>query len=113
MSRRPYFRRHRVAVLGAGAMGRRHTRVFSQLSNRFEVVGVLDLDARTAHEVSEEWQVAKLSSERDALELAEAVVIATPIGAHAATVQRALAAGRHVLVEKPIAGSVSDARALL
>jgi predicted dehydrogenase len=88
-------------------------RVFSQLSTRFEVVGVLDVDARAAHAVSEEWHVARLTSERDALDRADAVIVATPIGAHAATVRRALAAGRHVLVEKPIAGSIQDARTLL
>ena len=110
---RPLARRHRVAVVGAGAMGRRHTRVLSQLAQRFEVVGVLDLDARAALAACEEWQVPRLITEQEALGQADAIVVATPIAAHAETVERALAAGRHVLVEKPIAATVSDARALL
>ncbi len=109
----PSPRRHRVAIVGAGAMGRRHTRVLSQLTARFEVVGVVDVDARAASAASEEWQVERFASERDALDRAEALVVATPIAAHASTVRRALAAGRHVLVEKPIAGTMQDARALL
>ena len=104
--------RHRLAVLGAGAMGRRHARVLSNHA-RFEVVGVLDLDDETSRAVCEEWGLPHLASEREAFDRAEAVVVATPIQAHAPMVRRALAARKHVLVEKPIAGRVSDARALL
>jgi UDP-N-acetylglucosamine 3-dehydrogenase len=104
--------RHRVAILGAGTMGRRHARVLAA-SDRFDLVGVLDVDPEAARAVGDAWGVPRFVSELEAFAKAHAVVVSTPIGAHAAMVRRALAAGRHVLVEKPITGRAQDARALL
>lgn len=42
-----------------------------------------------------------------------AVIVATPVSSHAALAQKALQAGRHVLVEKPLASSVAEARGLV
>ncbi len=44
---------------------------------------------------------------------ADAVVIATPTNTHFSLAKAALEAGKHVLVEKPLAGSVEDAEALV
>jgi predicted dehydrogenase len=100
---------HTVAVLGLGAMGRRHARVLGALAHRFEVVGGFDVDAARCGAAG----VAPLACEDDAIARARVVVVATPIEAHAATVARALAAGRHVLVEKPLCGGADEARSLV
>jgi predicted dehydrogenase len=88
-------------------MGQRHARVLSELSSRFEVVGAFD--PRPAAPTPD--GIARLTSEAEALSLAEVVVVATPIESHAPIVTRALAAGRHVFVEKPVCASAADARA--
>jgi predicted dehydrogenase len=96
-----------VALVGLGAMGQRHARVLSELSSRFDIVGAYDpVPAAPTPE-----GVARLASEAEALSLAEVVVVATPIESHAPIVTRALAAGRHVFVEKPVCASAADARA--
>ena len=78
------------------------------LSERFLLVGAYD----PAPGFPPPEGVALLGSEAEAIARAEVAIVATPIEAHSATVTRALAAGRHVLVEKPLCTSAAEARAL-
>lgn len=96
-----------MTLLGLGTMGQRHARVLGALGHRFEVVGVYDVrgDAPAPPDV------ARFTSEAEAIARAEVVVVATPIGGHASVVARALGAGRHVLVEKPLCATAAEARA--
>jgi predicted dehydrogenase len=96
-----------VTVVGLGAMGQRHARVLRELAPRFETVGAYDLrgDAPTP------LGLERLRSETEALACAEVVVVATPIETHAGIVARALAAGRHVFVEKPVCATAAEALA--
>ena len=103
----------RIAVVGAGAMGKRHVRVLASRADRFELVAVMDVDARAAAEVARAHGVDPVIREADAIARADALVVATPALAHALCVRRAVAAGRHVLVEKPIAGSAREAQELV
>jgi UDP-N-acetylglucosamine 3-dehydrogenase len=89
-------------------MGQRHARVLRALRERFDLVGAYDVRG----EASPYPGLARVRSEAEAIARAEVVVVATPIEAHATTVARALAAGRHVLVEKPLCATAAEARAL-
>jgi len=106
--RRVTGKRHKVTVVGLGVMGLRHVRVLTALSERFEVVGAYEVRADV------EWPagVPVLGGEAEALARADVVVVATPVRAHAGTVARALAAGKHVLVEKPLCARLAEAEAL-
>jgi predicted dehydrogenase len=97
-----------VSLVGLGAMGQRHMRVLGGLNARYEVVGGFDVRA----DLAVPSHPPRLSSEAEAIARAEVVIVATPIGAHGETVARALAAGRHVLVEKPLCATADQARAL-
>jgi predicted dehydrogenase len=90
-------------------MGQRHARVFAGLPDRFELVGAYDVRA----DVRQAPHVSRLHGEAEAIAAAEVVVVATPIAAHQATVARALRAGRHVLVEKPLCATAAEAQALV
>jgi predicted dehydrogenase len=99
-----------VAVVGAGYWGIHHVRVFAA-EPRCSVRWVCDTDPTTAERGSRVAGAARATSSVDQV-LAdpevEAVVIATPSPTHAALACRALDAGKHVLVEKPMATSVAD-----
>jgi len=97
--------RHKVTVVGLGTMGLRHVRVLSclALADRFEVVGGYDVRRDPPAP-----GVLRLGSEAEAIAACDLLVVASPIPAHAATVARALAAGRSVLVEKPLCATVSE-----
>jgi predicted dehydrogenase len=101
--------RHKVSVLGLGAMGARHARVLASLPDRFELVAAYDPRDAAPGELP---PVPRVASEAEAIARADLVVIASPTHAHAGTLSRALAAGRHVLVEKPLCATSAEADAL-
>ena len=101
----------RVVVVGAGKMGAHHARVFSRARGA-TLAGVLDVDLKAAEAVARAHGAPVMRSLDEAIERADLVVVATPTALHFAQARRALAAGRAVLVEKPIAASADEARAL-
>jgi predicted dehydrogenase len=103
--------RIRVAVIGAGHLGRHHVRLAATLPG-WECVGVVDTDEARREQICAEFGVRPLGSLEEAIEHAEAAVVATPTVHHRAVAGAFLAAGRHVLVEKPIACTVEEAREL-
>ena len=100
----------RVGVIGVGAMGRNHARVLHDLAN-VELAGMADQDAATAQQVGAATGTRGYESYQELLERErpQAVVVAVPSDAHHPVVLDALAAGCHVLVEKPIAATVEQA----
>ena len=101
----------KIAVIGAGAWGINHVRAFARAKGA-ELVMVCDSSEEALARVKSIAPAAKLGRNlSEALSNAdvEAVVLATPAPAHAEQAVAALAAGRHVLVEKPLALRVSDA----
>jgi predicted dehydrogenase len=89
-------------------MGLRHARAFAGLPDRFEIVGAYDV--RSDAPLPDFAQ--RLRSEEEAIARGEVLVVATPNSAHAGVAGRALAAGRHVLVEKPLCATAAEAREL-
>jgi len=100
----------RVAVIGAGQMGAFHIETYERLPEA-ELVAVADPDEVGARAVIGRRPVSWDADWRSTLERAEveAVVIAAPSEMHCEIGLAALDAGKHVLVEKPIATSLPDA----
>ena len=104
-----------VGVLGAGYWGPKHIRNFQELPGA-RVTMVCDLDesrlAAVRHQhpgIHTTRAFHQLLSSPDV----DAVVVATPVSTHASLAREALLAGKHVLVEKPIAGSSGEAEELI
>lgn len=101
----------RIGVLGAGHFGRFHALKLAR-ARRASLSGLHDTDAARAAHVAREAGCAPLGL--DALMAAsDAVVIATPTAHHAPLATRALEAGLHVFVEKPITATTREADALI
>jgi predicted dehydrogenase len=104
----------KMAVVGVGAMGRNHVRVLMDIPE-VELVGVADTNVATAKAVAHKYGVpvfadyAKLFDECQP----EAVIIATPTSFHHAIGLAAIERGIHVLVEKPITISITQAREMI
>jgi UDP-N-acetyl-2-amino-2-deoxyglucuronate dehydrogenase len=100
----------RFAIAGCGGMGRWHARVLSGLPG-VTLVGGADPDAgaRKAFARAASAPVHESLAALLAAEPADVVCVCTPPANHADAVETAAAAGRHVLVEKPLAVSVAEA----
>ena len=99
-----------VAVVGVGYMGAIHARTYAA-EPRAHLVGVYDARADTARSVAAEVGAAAFASLDELLDRpeVEAVSICTPDADHIEPTLAALAAGKHVLLEKPIATTMADA----
>lgn len=104
----------RVAVIGVGAMGRNHARVYRELPDA-ELVGVADENPSTAEAVGRLYDAPAYADFRELVmrERPDAATVAVPTQAHFSVVGELLEAGCHVLVEKPIAARVDEARQLV
>ncbi|MCC6437661.1 MAG: Gfo/Idh/MocA family oxidoreductase [Acidimicrobiales bacterium] len=104
-----------VAVIGAGYWGPNLVRNLASVPE-MDLRWVCDLDRAKAQQVVGRYSSISVTSSLDDV-LADprvsAVAIATPAGTHAELVERCLRAGRHVLVEKPLALQVADAERLV
>jgi UDP-N-acetylglucosamine 3-dehydrogenase len=101
----------RVGVIGCGRMGAFHVRNYAQLDCA-ELVAVADPDPEARARALAGAQALEFSDWRDLIEDADeldAVSVACPSEHHAEVALEALAAGLHVLVEKPIATTLPDA----
>ena len=103
----------RAGVAGAGVMGRNHARVLAELKD-FELVAVLDPDEAAARATAEAWGATPVATVEAFIGAGlDCAVIATPNRTHADLGVALLEAGVHVLVEKPIAATVDDARRMI
>lgn len=106
--------RIKIGVIGTGFGSRVHVPGL-QASGEFEVVGVVSHSERRAREVAERFAIPHALTDPAAL-LAlpglEAVTVATTPERHLALTRDALAAGKHVLCEKPLAPTLDEARAM-
>ena len=98
----------RMAVVGCGAFGRNHVRIYSDMPG-VELAGLHDQNPETAAILGHDFHTRALSNLDDVIAHADAASVAVPTVAHAEVAIRLLEAGLDVLVEKPIAPSLEAA----
>jgi predicted dehydrogenase len=102
----------RVAVIGVGHLGRHHARILAGLPGA-QLVGVADVNEDRAAQVAAEHGVRAFRGADDLCGSIDAVTVAVPTEAHLAASLPFLERGVHVLVEKPMARSLTDADQLI
>ena len=105
----------RVGIIGTGMFGRHHIESF-QRSGRAKVVHLANRGSLSRNAAQADYGIARASA--DALDLIgdpeiDAVVVATPPDSHAEFGIAALEAGKHLLLEKPMAANLGDAQRLV
>lgn len=101
-----------VGVCGAGAFGRNHLRVINE-SARATLAGVFDIDPARADAAAAEFGCRAFHSLDDFAGHCQAAIVAAPTVAHRDVACRLLPAGLDVLVEKPVAVTVDEAREII
>jgi predicted dehydrogenase len=102
----------KAGVLGAGHLGKIHLRLLKE-SEKYELVGFYDVDQEAGKKVEEEFGY-KYFNDLDALISAVDVVdVVTPTLSHFEVGKKAIKAGKHLFIEKPITNTVEEAEELL
>jgi predicted dehydrogenase len=109
----------RVAVIGAGAFGRNHLRVYRELELSgypVQLAAVVDPDPAALADAAQRFEIPGFPTTQACLAAAgklDAVSICVPTVHHASTAAPLLAAGIDLLIEKPLAASLADADRIL
>ncbi len=103
-----------VGVIGVGAMGYNHVRIYSELENA-HLLAISDMVRGTLDSVSKEFNTVGYVDFDNILQLEdiEAVNICVPTVFHHDVVMSAIEAGKNVLVEKPIASKLEEAKEMI
>jgi predicted dehydrogenase len=102
----------RVAVVGCGHLGGIHARLLAGRQDA-DLVAVVDPVAEMRERVAAAHGCRGLAEPGELVGLADAAIVAAPTGLHATVALPLLAAGIDLLVEKPLAATVEDARAIV
>lgn len=102
-----------VAVIGAGYLGKFHAEKYASLEN-CNLVGIVDIDQQTAQSVAQCYASTKAYSDYlSIIDSIDAVSIATSTPTHYAIAKDFLARGKHVLLEKPMTTTTTQAKELI
>lgn len=102
----------RAGVIGVGHLGQHHTRLYASLPGA-RLIGVVDHSAERARMIADRHGVKVYRSTRELLPHVDVVSVAVPTSAHYDVAKACLQAGKHVLVEKPIAVTSAEAHELV
>ncbi|MFW6599958.1 Gfo/Idh/MocA family protein [Propionibacteriaceae bacterium Y2011] len=106
--------RVRIGLVGCGVFGHRHAEALHVLSDRVDVVAVADPDRDKAVEVAAiVGATTVVTDHRELLDHVDAITIATPHQFHHPIAADAIAAGKHVFLEKPLAMTEAEGLSLV
>jgi predicted dehydrogenase len=101
----------KVGIIGAGRMGERHCRVYSNM-RKVQLVGVCDSSQEQGEIIANKYDVTFFKDIEDLLSQVDAVSLATPTPLHFDQAMLCISKGIHTLIEKPIAETLAQAEAL-
>lgn len=103
--------RVKIGIIGAGNMGKNHIRLVREMNNEFEFMGVFDPDRDRIKALG--LTDLCFETEDTLIEAVDAVIVAAPSSLHKRIALKVAAAGKHLLVEKPIALSAADGQEIV
>lgn len=103
----------RVGVIGGGAMGQHHTRIYSEMEN-VELVGICDVDKNRAQDLAKVHNTKPYFDHKELLgQELDAVSVVVPTTLHSRVALDVIESGTHLLVEKPIANTIENADTII
>lgn len=102
----------RAGVIGVGHLGQHHARLYASLPGS-RLIGVVDLSPERGQLIADRHGVRLFRNLEELLPQVDVVSIAVPTSVHYEVSRRCLQAGKHVLVEKPLAVMPGEARELV
>ncbi|MEG9326404.1 Gfo/Idh/MocA family oxidoreductase [Salinimicrobium catena] len=102
----------KAGVLGAGHLGKIHLRLLQE-SKKFELVGFYDVDETNGRKIEDEFGYTYFHNLDDLIAAVDVVDVVTPTLSHFETGKKAITAGKHLFIEKPITNTVDEAENLV
>lgn len=102
----------KAGVLGAGHLGKIHLRLLRE-SSRYDLIGFYDPDIIQGKSVSQEFGIPYFHNMNALIEAVDVVDIVTPTLSHFDCAKKAIEAGRHVFIEKPVTHTFEEAKELI
>jgi 2-hydroxy-4-carboxymuconate semialdehyde hemiacetal dehydrogenase len=103
----------KICVAGQGAFGQKHLDALKRIAD-LEVVSLIGGNQDATAEVAKKYGIPHWSGDLgEGIERADAVILTTPTQMHRQQGEQVMRAGKHVLIEIPIADSVTDSEALV
>ena len=102
----------KVGVFGVGSLGQWHARIYSELKDA-ELVGVFDVDAARAAEIAERYNTRPFDDMDSLAEAVDAASVVVPTDLHFDIFAKLADHGLHMLMEKPIASSTTEAEEMV
>ena len=104
----------KIAIIGVGAMGRNHARVYSELPG-IEIVGVADINMQAAADVSRRYGGRAYADHLRMLDeqKPEAVSVVVPTADHHGVALQVIQRGIHLLIEKPLAFTIQEGQEII
>src|SRR5277367_1281181 len=105
----------KVCLAGQGAFGIKHLEAMAKIPD-IQVISLAGSSKESAREVATQWKIPHWTgnlAESLALPGLEAVILSTPTQLHAAQGEQCMRAGKHVMIEIPMADSVADSERLV
>jgi predicted dehydrogenase len=101
----------KAGVLGAGHLGKIHLRLLNQ-SHKYELIGFYDADPKNAKKITEEFGYKYFDTIDALIDAVDVVDIVTPTLSHYECAKKAIAKGKHIFIEKPIANTIEEAETI-
>lgn len=105
-------RKLKVGVIGVGALGRHHTRLYKESKNT-ELIGIYDANEEAANNISKEHSVKIFHTIDELADKCDGLSIAVPATLHHKIALPLLRKKKHLLIEKPLAATVQQAGELV
>lgn len=102
----------KAGVLGAGHLGKIHLRLLNE-SQKYELVGFYDVDEVNGRKIEDEYGYTYFHNLDDLIAAVDVVDVVTPTLSHFEASKKAITAGKHLFIEKPITNTVEEAEALV
>jgi predicted dehydrogenase len=102
----------KIGVIGAGHLGKIHLKQIKEIP-QYHLAGFFDTDPAVAKKVSEEMKIPLFSSALELIKNVDVVDVVVPTVAHYEYATIALRQFKHVFIEKPLAGTIEEAKGLV
>ncbi len=102
----------KVGVFGVGHLGKFHLNNWKEIK-KVALVGFYDPDDAIAAEVAQKYQLQRFTDPDSLIDACDLIDVVAPTPLHFNLCQKAIRKGKHVFVEKPLAGTMEEARELV